>query len=380
MLGARLEEASRQAFSRRLKTGAGGLAILVICVLLVTQTDRVQWSTPDSAPSQDQPYSRPILDSRSNDKPEGPQAASQLARPLEIEAKKEAARSVTPVEEESARSNQARDQFKGALRDFEEEIGPLIDRPGFSAWNDRTRRKILSTKDEAVDAFYQGTFGKALALLESAKNQSREQLVAFEAAIESAVNAAEKAHFANDYERAATNIENASRWKPDDQEILLLKSTIERLPTLLRHLQSAEVKRRENNPGGELKELRNALKLDPGREDISRRADELTELIEEQRFSSAIRKGLAGVERNDLVEAKEGLRCQSALKFDPLSACNVDPPEWHGGGCPGSQQGGPARLRVALCATRSEAAWGVPVGPPGQPGRVDGRRRIRIGS
>ena len=72
--------------------------------------------------------------------------------------------------------------------------------------------------------------------------------------------------------------------------------------------------------------------------------------------------------------------CQSALKFDPRSACNIDPPEWHGGGCPGSQQGGPARLRVAPCATRSEAAWGVPVGPPGQPGRGDGRRRVRSGS
>ncbi len=74
------------------------------------------------------------------------------------------------------------------------------------------------------------------------------------------------------------------------------------------------------------------------------------------------------------------LFCQSALKFDPRSACNIDPPEWHGGGCPGSQQGGPARLRVAPCATRSEAAWGVPVGPPGQPGRGDGRRRVRSGS
>ena len=29
--------------------------------------------------------------------------------------------------------------------------------------------------------------------------------------------------------------------------------------------------------------------------------------------------------------------CQSALKIDPLSACKIDPPEWHGGGCPGSQ-------------------------------------------
>ena len=31
------------------------------------------------------------------------------------------------------------------------------------------------------------------------------------------------------------------------------------------------------------------------------------------------------------------LDCQSASKIDPLSACNIDPPEWHGGGCPGSQ-------------------------------------------
>ena len=29
--------------------------------------------------------------------------------------------------------------------------------------------------------------------------------------------------------------------------------------------------------------------------------------------------------------------CQSALKIDPLSACKIDPPERHGGGCPGSQ-------------------------------------------
>ena len=42
-------------------------------------------------------------------------------------------------------------------------------------------------------------------------------------------------------------------------------------------------------------------------------------------------------------------------------------------------RGGPARLRVAPCATRREAAWGVPVGPPGQPGRGDGRRRTMSG-
>ena len=29
--------------------------------------------------------------------------------------------------------------------------------------------------------------------------------------------------------------------------------------------------------------------------------------------------------------------CQSAFNIDPQSACKIDPPECHGGGCPGSQ-------------------------------------------
>ena len=29
--------------------------------------------------------------------------------------------------------------------------------------------------------------------------------------------------------------------------------------------------------------------------------------------------------------------CQTAFNIDPRSACKIDPPEWHGGGCPGSQ-------------------------------------------
>ena len=32
-----------------------------------------------------------------------------------------------------------------------------------------------------------------------------------------------------------------------------------------------------------------------------------------------------------------GLACQTAFNIDPRSACKIDPPERHGGGCPGSQ-------------------------------------------
>ena len=39
-----------------------------------------------------------------------------------------------------------------------------------------------------------------------------------------------------------------------------------------------------------------------------------------------------------LVEEAEGIEaCQTAFNIDPRSACKIDPPERHGGGCPGSQ-------------------------------------------
>ena len=42
-------------------------------------------------------------------------------------------------------------------------------------------------------------------------------------------------------------------------------------------------------------------------------------------------------ERTRRVIALAGLKCQTAFNIDPRSACKIDPPERHGGGCPGSQ-------------------------------------------
>ena len=43
----------------------------------------------------------------------------------------------------------------------------------------------------------------------------------------------------------------------------------------------------------------------------------------------------------DLVRREDaagmGMLCQTAFNTDPRSACKIDPPEWHGRGCPGSQ-------------------------------------------
>ena len=38
-----------------------------------------------------------------------------------------------------------------------------------------------------------------------------------------------------------------------------------------------------------------------------------------------------------LMQVVLALHCQTAFNIDPRSACKIDPPERHGGGCPGSQ-------------------------------------------
>ena len=57
---------------------------------------------------------------------------------------------------------------------------------------------------------------------------------------------------------------------------------------------------------------------------------------------SCLPKGCSGLRptrrgsRRPQPHRRGGAACQPAFNIDPQSACKVDPPEWHGGGCPGS--------------------------------------------
>ena len=47
--------------------------------------------------------------------------------------------------------------------------------------------------------------------------------------------------------------------------------------------------------------------------------------------------GMTGQFRQSVFGRLGGYDCQTAFNIDPRSACKIDPPERHGGGCPGSQ-------------------------------------------
>ena len=62
--------------------------------------------------------------------------------------------------------------------------------------------------------------------------------------------------------------------------------------------------------------------LGPGHPDVAQSLDNLAALYQAQ-------------DRHN--EAQALLDCQTAFNIDPRLACKIDPPERHGGGCPGSQ-------------------------------------------
>ncbi len=69
--------------------------------------------------------------------------------------------------------------------------------------------------------------------------------------------------------------------------------------------------------------------------------------------------------------------CQSALNLDPLSASNIDPSCGIEEVVPVVHRGDPRGFVSRFSVTRSEDAWGVPVDPPGQPGRRCARADLR---
>jgi tetratricopeptide (TPR) repeat protein len=308
VLNQELEAASKRAFRRSLALIATVVAgaLILVGVLLTFQVDRFRPGVEEAVVVMTPEPPDPVVD------PEIPQGTDKVPSVPEVPSQTPND-SATTVEEKpsdpvlSQRVNETREQFKGALRDFSEEIEPAMNDLGFSSWEAGSKARVLSKKDLAIDAFAQGAFGKALSLLGEARGLAESELRRHEGETEAAFQAAVDAYAEDNYDGAKANIEKAIRWRPRDGKISLLGEKIGKMPALLEHLRAADGKRHENDLDGELKELQAALNLDPDRNDIKSRERALSKLILERRFSKAIQSGLDAVGRGDLSVASKEL-------------------------------------------------------------------------
>ena len=241
-----------------------------------------------------------------------PSPATVDTRPLPEPAKEQV--SVAPHRtSDPDQSIALRDEFKSALKAFEKDLGPPVADDSFAAWNSRAQLDVNTGKEQAVSEFARGNYTEALTTLEAARNEA---IVALEARANAFADAMQKTRDAldhDDYEQAQSHITQAKRWMPRDPTVAELKAEVEALPAVLKHISSAAIKRSENDLEGELAQLKKALALDPGRSSLSSRAKVLGAQIRENRFTKAVRRGLAGVDGRDLEAAQAALRDAQAI-------------------------------------------------------------------
>jgi len=264
------------------------------------------WSALEGHASDDAPtqQSQPSI----NQEHKSPQKAiEQTAWPPQIKTEPSVTSSIETVSLSVGQGFKNRDSFKIALKSFEQAIEPKLKTDGFLNWSAESQRDLLFLKDSAISAFSAGDYAQALALVQKATELAGERLNAKKAAFDQAFEDATNAKLAEDYETAKESIRRALLLSPESPETQKLSSDIDALPNVIKYLRAVKIAKKENNLQQELESLRKVLELDSDRKAIQERVLFISTEINERAFARQIWNGLSHVKNRQLKSAQENL-------------------------------------------------------------------------
>ena len=212
-----------------------------------------------------------------------------------------------PEPVDAAAIEAARESFKTSLAAFQAEIEPNVVHDDFARWDVIAQRRILDAKDAAIADFGAANYADATDALAAVQADAEAVLAARDRAFEDAFAAAGAAFAADNYDSALAAIDRALEIRPESAPAVALKERIDNLPVLLETIEAAAVARVENNLAAEERHLAAALEIDPNRNELAPRLEEVRRLLREAAFAGHIADGLARVDTRDLAAAKRSL-------------------------------------------------------------------------
>lgn len=197
-----------------------------------------------------------------------------------------------------------RDAFKEALKAYEQDLEADVLSQPFGAWNAEAQHDIKTAKARAIDLFSGSAYADAVQELQAASSQATQQLDAMNAAFDAAMRAAEGALEQDEFEQAKLHITKALSLRPTSVEAQSVGQKIDALPEVLSLVKAVQDARTQNDAEGEMKSLRALLALDPKREGLQARLDNLIIQTLEQRFVGHVKSALVCLEKRDLACAE----------------------------------------------------------------------------
>lgn len=205
----------------------------------------------------------------------------------------------------SAQENeQAREQFKQALKQFEQQTSGHLANTAISNWSSERHAALIGAKNEVLNAFARGEYQTALQQLAQVDTQTRQLVTDWELAFATALDSAKHFFAQDDVKRAQLNLNQALKIKPSDQDALALNERLKVLPEIEHLLSKFDVAQVENNLQQQAKVLQQVLTLDPNRQSLKTRLGEIKEKLSDRAFTAKIDLGLRALAKGDLYGAR----------------------------------------------------------------------------
>jgi hypothetical protein len=208
-----------------------------------------------------------------------------------------------------------RGAFVDALRVFQRDLRPDLDAISLAVWDPDAYQRIAALEEQATAAFDRGEHREAFATITEAAATAQQSISRSADLFADSVRRARDGLAADDFTAANAAIRQALLIDPQDPQAIALGQRIDVLPQVVDLLQSASIAQAENRSGDEADLLRQALALDPAREPLRERLDELDAAEREQRYAREIRAAEAALAAGELARARE--RAASARRLYP---------------------------------------------------------------
>lgn len=219
--------------------------------------------------------------------------------------------SETPASDEGARQ-----RYLEAYAHYQNQLKPQLEQIDIKRWDEALADRLQQDEATAIEAFSAGDYAKAERAMKALNMLAETTIENSRQAFTEAMQQAQQAYDALDYNRARLEIDRALILRAGDEAVQQLSEKIELIPQLASLEKAIAVARAENNPSEELRLINKLLQIDSEREAMQQRAASLQSQLAANRYDQQIARGYDAIDSQDLSTAKAQLKQARQLNPD----------------------------------------------------------------
>ena len=216
-----------------------------------------------------------------------------------------------------------RQAYLTALNAYENDIKPILEPLDLKKWNSSGAGQLATLEEEALTAFSDQDYKKALENIEQAGNLIEALFTESQQQFDDALSKALAYYNEDSYDKAKQEIERALMLNARSEEAIKLKNQIDILYQLLPLLEKARIAKIENDTRKELDLLEAILKLNPDRKEASVRKQYLVKRNRDEQYKTYIDQSWQFLKLGDAHNTRLSLSKAQAIYPDGVEIQDV---------------------------------------------------------